>query len=103
MSQRYLLISGEEDALNVVIQALWNANNKVEGDPLVTIEGVYFKPTRHCGCPRKQREDMKNWVKAKKWGIPICHKCRRPSRFWIEGIMKRLTLALGNSELEGDS
>jgi hypothetical protein len=62
--------------------------------------GVYAAPNSICECPPKRRENIANWVKAKGWGIPICKHCRRPSRYWVIGIEKRLAIALGNPEAD---
>lgn len=99
MSERYLVISGDKEEINQLLTDIWARAGEMPVGAL-EIEGVFYKSVVWCDCPRKQREDMKNWVKAKQWGIPICRSCRRPSRFWVEGVMKRLTLALGNSELD---
>lgn len=99
MSERYLLISGSSANINRVMGLIWGDTH----DGLqVEINGVYLKTEKYCECPPKQRQNMKNWVPAKKWGIPICRNCKRPSRYWVEGIKKRLAVALGNSEL-GDT
>ena len=64
------------------------------------VEGMYFVPTSSCGCGGKR--DNKDWGRAKTTGIPICRKCRKPSRFWTEGIEHRLTHALGRNLLGVD-
>jgi hypothetical protein len=62
--------------------------------------GVYAAPNSVCECPAKRRENLSNWVKSKGWGIPICKHCRRPSRYWVIGIEKRLAMALGNPDMD---
>lgn len=63
---------------------------------------VYLKPTAFCRCPDKARQDNRNWVKNRKYGLSVCIRCRRPSVFHERGVIQRLQFVFGYNLLEAE-
>lgn len=62
------------------------------------VQGMWFMTKLTCQCGGKRNN--KDWGRGRRTGIPLCRRCRKPSRHWREGLMTRLRTALGYNLLE---
>lgn len=93
MAGRYLLIAFRDaDTANQYEATL--AFSTLEDHGIRSL-GQFYRPDVFCECPDKQRVHVNNWKRGKRSGIPVCSNCRRPSRYWRTGLLKRLEVALG--------
>lgn len=59
------------------------------------INSMFLKPHKYCECPDLKRKQNQNWRKHSKYGLFVCIRCGKPSRFHLGGVAKRLQYAFG--------
>lgn len=64
------------------------------------IIAMFLKPKAFCECPDKSRQQLNNWRKNKKYGLYICGRCKKPSRFHNRGVLERLQYPFGYNMLD---
>lgn len=97
MAGRFVLLEfNDPDSAQAFVQ-----NNHVPHQLGFSIRGLFLSPRKYCECPEKSRRQVKNWRRGKRTGIEICINCRRPSKHWSLGAVRRVEIALGTNLLEG--
>ena len=97
MAGRYVILEFEDrDAADAFV-----TNEHIQEQLDFTPVAMYLKPKKFCECPDKTRVHQNNWKKHKKYGLYICTRCGRPSKFHNRGILQRLQYAFGYSLLGG--
>lgn len=95
MAGRYVVLEFEDrDAAQAFVM-----NNTLSSQLGFSVRAMFLKPKKYCECPEKGREQLNNWHKHPKYGLHVCVKCGRPSRFYNRGILERLQYAFGYSLL----
>lgn len=91
MAGRYVILEFEDrDAANAFVE-----NNNIAGQLGFKAVAMYLKPKVFCTCQDKTRVHNQNWRKHKKYGLFICVRCGKPSKFHEQGISQRLQYVFG--------
>lgn len=97
MAGRYIILEFEDrDEASAFVQ-MSHLQEQLHFKPMA----MFLKPKICCQCPDKNRQQLNNWRKHPKYGLYICTKCKRPSKFHEGGLIKRLQYAFGYNLLEG--
>lgn len=76
------------------------AQNKIMAEQLgFKPYAMFILPKRFCECPDRSRQHAANWKRGSRTGLQVCAVCKRPSKFHMEGLMKRLQYLFGYNQL----